>query len=163
MIRRLTGLALAVAALTAPLVAPAQVSVNIHVPGLVITAPPPPRHEPLPPLRGGHVWVPGHWAWGGNAHVWQAGTWRPERPGYAYAPGRWVQAQGGWRWVEGDWRSHQHRRHDRDRDDDHRHGRDRDDDHRHDRDRDDDHRHGRSRDHGRGDGDGYHCPPGQAK
>ena len=127
-----------VAALVVPAAAGAQVSVNIQLPGLVGVAPPPPRYEPLPPPRGGAVWVPGRWAWQGNAYAWQGGRWEDQRPDHAYVPGRWVQAQGGWRWVEGDWKYRKAEKRHRDRD------------------FDDDDRGGRH-------GGGYHCPPGQAK
>jgi len=127
-----------------PLAANAQVSVNINVPGLVMTAPPPPRYEPLPPPRGGFVWVPGRWVWDGRAYAWRAGGWQPERPGYVYAPGRWIEDRGGWRWTEGDWRREARReaRREREWEEDHR---------RYER----GHRHGPDR--------GDFCPPGQAK
>jgi len=128
--------------------AAAQVSVNINVPGLVQVAPPPPRFERPPPMRDGHAWVPGRWQWNGRDYVWMAGRWQAARRDYTYAPGQWVQADSGWRWREGDWRRAEGRQEGRnDRWDDRR------DDRRHDR--HDDRRHGG--------GDGYHCPPGQAK
>jgi hypothetical protein len=144
---RITALALAgvFSLLASPMAANAQVSVNINVPGLVMTAPPPPRYEPPPQLRRGYVWVPGRWAWDGRAYAWQQGNWRAERAGYAYAPGGWVEDRGGWRWNEGDWRRHEARREAR---------REREwDDHRRD-DRDRRHGHDRDRDF---------CPPGQVK
>ena len=96
---------LAVVALAASaLPAAAQVSVNIHVPGLIQVAPPAPRYEPMPGPRAGQVWVPGRWQWNERAYVWRTGFWQAARPDYAYAPGRWVQADGGWRWMEGNWR-----------------------------------------------------------
>jgi hypothetical protein len=125
------------AVLVVPLGAGAQVSVNVQLPGLVSMAPPAPRYEPEPAPRGGYVWVPGRWAWGGSAYAWQAGQWQPARPDHAYAPGRWVQADGGWRWVEGGWKPHKVAKRDRDWDDD-----------------------GGGSAHGHG---GGHCPPGQAK
>jgi hypothetical protein len=103
---RSTFLALTcVAAALSPLAATAQVSVNINVPGLITVAPPPPRYEPMPPPRGGQVWVPGHWTWQHNDYAWRPGVWQQARPDYDYAPGRWVQADGGYRWVEGSWKS----------------------------------------------------------
>ena len=122
------------AALTAvPLCAPAQVSININVPGLVAMAPPPPRYEVVPVARPGYVWVPGNWQYRESAYGWRPGYWEPARPDFVYAPGRWVQADGGWRWVEPSWKASRHAegRH-------HGHHEDWDDDH-------------------------YHCPPGQAK
>lgn len=137
--------------LASPLAANAQVSVNINVPGLVMTAPPPPRYEPLPPPRGGFVWVPGRWAWDGRAYGWRPGGWQPERAGYAYAPGRWVEDRGGWRWTEGDWRrreAYREARREREWEEEHRR-----------RDHDRDYRRGHDHDRDRGD----FCPPGQAK
>ena len=140
--KRITILALAAAALAAPLATLAQVSVNINVPGLVTLAPPAPRFEPMPGPRPGQVWVPGRWIWTGHAYDWRVGYWQPARADYAYVPGRWIRADGGYRWVEGDWKhAGRHRRHDRDE--------------RWDGDRQERHGH-----HG---GHGYHCPPGQAK
>jgi len=136
----------ALSILASPIAANAQVSVNINVPGLVMTAPPPPRYEPLPPPRGGFVVVPGRWAWDGRAYGWRPGGWQPERAGYAYAPGRWVEDRGGWRWTEGDWRRQEARR-------EARREREWEDDHRH---HDGGHRHGHDRDRD-------FCPPGQAK
>ncbi len=139
---RLSMFLLAGAIAGAPLWAAAQVSVNIHVPGLVAVAPPAPRFERVPSPRAGQVWVPGHWQRNQDAYGWRQGYWQPARADHVYAPGRWVRADGGWRWVEPDWRpSKKHKARHRDRDD------------RHERDgRQDDHRN-----------DGYHCPPGQAK
>jgi len=145
----------ALSILASPMAANAQVSVHIDVPGLVMTAPPPPRYEPLPPPRGGFVWVPGRWAWDGRAYAWRPGGWERERAGYAYAPGRWIEDRGGWRWAEGDWRrreafreARREREWEREREwDDHR---------RHDRDHD--RNHWQSHDRGR-----EFCPPGQAK
>ena len=140
----------ALSILASPIAANAQVSVNIQVPGLVMGAPPPPRYEPLPPPRGGFVWVPGRWAWDGRAYAWRQGSWQPERAGYVYAPGQWIQDRGGWRWTEGDWRRHEayrEARREREWEDEHR---------RHDRDHDRDQWRGHDRDR-------EFCPPGQAK
>ena len=133
--------ALAACALVAmPFCATAQVSININVPGVVMSAPPPPRYEVMPPQRPGYVWVPGNWQWRHEADDWRQGYWEPARPDYAYAPGRWVRADGGWRWVvEPNWKATKYKQ-------DKHHGHD-------------DHR-GWDDDHGHG---GDHCPPGQAK
>ena len=135
---RLKTFMLCLAVGTASSSALSQVSVHINVPGVVQMAPPPPRYEPVPRAMPGQVWVPGRWAWNEREYVWQAGQWQGARPDYVYAPGRWVAADGGWRWSEDQWRR----------------------------------RPGGHREHGGGDryeesgerhGDGYHCPPGQAK
>ena len=101
---KVSALLVATALAACALPAAAQVSVNIHVPGLIQVAPPAPRYEPMPGPRAGQVWVPGHWQWNERAYVWRSGYWQAARPDHAYAPGRWVQADGGWRWMEGNWR-----------------------------------------------------------
>src|SRR5690242_8182655 len=70
-------------------------------------APPAPRYEVVPPPRRGYVWVPGHWDWRNQRHVWIGGVWVAERPGYRYNQPSWVQRDGRWglergRWVRGD-------------------------------------------------------------
>ena len=94
-----------IAALAAiPLVVPAQVSVNINVPGIIAVAPPPPRYESVPTPRSGQIWIQGNWYWANNDYAWRSGHWEQARPDYDYAPGRWVRADGGYRWVEGNWK-----------------------------------------------------------
>ncbi|MBT2324243.1 YXWGXW repeat-containing protein [Variovorax paradoxus] len=137
---RLSTFVLAAVLAAASSATTAQVSVNIHVPGLIAVAPPAPRFERMPAPRVGHVWVAGHWQWERDAYGWRQGYWERARPDYDYAPGRWVRADGGWRWAEPNWkRKAKHRGHDDDRYESH----------------------GRHDDHGHG--GGYHCPPGQAK
>jgi hypothetical protein len=89
--------------------------------------PPPPRYEPVPYPRHGHIWSPGHWQWVGRRFEWIPGFWIAERPGFAYAPHAWVQRDGHWILEEPRWT-----RHDHDHDHDHDHERDHD----HDRDHD---------------------------
>lgn len=80
-------------------------------------APPPPRHELLPPPRSGYVWSPGHWELRGPRHGWVAGAWIAERPGYVYRPAAWSQRGGRWYFEPGRWDGHGDRnRHDRDQD-----------------------------------------------
>ena len=55
------GLSLAGSGLLAPVVASAQVGVDITV------APPAPRVEVVPPPRVGFVWAPGYWEWRGRS------------------------------------------------------------------------------------------------
>ena len=114
------GLTLAAASL----VASAQVSVNINVPGLIAVAPPAPRVEYMPAPRPGHLWVEGNWHWNQGGYAWRPGYWQRARPDYAYAPGRWVRLDGGYRWVEGGWKPHKHKHKHKhhDYDDDHGHG-----------------------------------------
>ncbi len=75
--------------------------------------PPPPRYEPMPHPRHGHVWSPGHWEWRGGRFEWVTGFWVAERPGYVYAPPVWVQREGRWFLDEPRWAR---RGHDRDHD-----------------------------------------------
>ena len=79
----------------------AQVPGQIDDPSVVQRAPPPPRHERIPGLRSGHVWVPGHWQWIGSDYHWISGHYQASRPDQAHAPGAWVPAGNGWRWREG--------------------------------------------------------------
>lgn len=89
-------------AATFPQTSAATVGVHVRI------APPPPRHEHLPPPRVGYVWVPGYWDWRGHRHVWVGGTWVKARHGHRYTPHRWVERNGGWYMERGRW--------DRDRD-----------------------------------------------
>jgi len=82
---------------------PAAAAVDI----VVQLAPPPLRAERLPPPRRGYVWVPGHWNWNGQRHVWVRGVWLAERRGYRYAHPTWEERDGRWhmqrgRWMRGD-------------------------------------------------------------
>lgn len=132
---KVISLVFAAVLVAAAVPATAQVSININVPGLVEVAPPAPRYERMPGPRPDQVWVPGHWRWTGRDYAWRGGYWQKARPYYAYAPGEWVRADGGWRWRDGSWQQAKNKKH---RDDN---------DYHKDKDK----------------GDGYHCPPGQAK
>lgn len=71
----------------------------------VDSAPPPVRHEPLPPPRGiAWVWVPGRWVWRGGAWVWFGGRYvqRPRRSA-RWVVGYWRRGARGWVWVPGHW------------------------------------------------------------
>ncbi|MEJ5990233.1 thrombospondin type 3 repeat-containing protein [Ramlibacter sp. PS3R-8] len=76
---------------------------NVGAPVYVQVPPPPPRAEPVPVMRAGQVWVPGHWRWNGREHVWIAGKYSARRSGYVYAPATWVQVGGRWEYREGTW------------------------------------------------------------
>ena len=87
--------------------AAAQVTVQFSVPGVRVTAaPPPPRVEVRTAApSAGHVWIAGHWAWRGAAHVWVPGHWAlPPAAGYVWEPARWVNQNGQWVFYEGHWR-----------------------------------------------------------
>ena len=66
-------------------------------------APPPPRHEAAPRARRGMAWVPGHWEWRGQRHVWRQGYWVKARPGHHYREPRWVEHGGRWNMQPGGW------------------------------------------------------------
>lgn len=101
--------------------------------------PPPVRYEPMPPPRGGYVWVEGYWNWNGGAYVWVPGHWLRARTGYVYAQPRWQEGPRGWELHRGRWQRGGHGHHDHDD------------------------RGYRERDgHGDHGGPG-HCPPGQRK
>ncbi|WP_394781078.1 YXWGXW repeat-containing protein [Undibacterium sp.] len=77
--------------------APASAEIIVRV------APPPPRTEVVPAPRRGYLWVPGHWDWRGNQHVWARGTWIRERRGYVYQEPRWTEHEGRWHYQQGAW------------------------------------------------------------
>jgi hypothetical protein len=69
----------------------------------VQVAPPPPRQEVVPAPRRGYVWVPGHWQWQRNRHVWIGGHYLRARRGYSYQEPRWEQRDNRWVYREGNW------------------------------------------------------------
>ena len=72
-------------------------------PNVVMEAPPPLRVEPVPEMRRGQVWVPGHWRWDGREYTWVAGHYNARRSGYVWQPATWVQVNGRWEYREGVW------------------------------------------------------------
>jgi hypothetical protein len=102
-----------------------SVGVQIGVPAAVYVAPPPaPIYEHTPAPRHGQIWVPGHWEWQGNRHVWAQGHFLRGRAGHHYNQPEWVQHGDRWSYRAGGWsrgdRDHDGipNRHDRDRDGD---------------------------------------------
>jgi hypothetical protein len=91
------SLCIAGSALTAPLVASAQVGIDVQI------APPEPRVEVVPEPRAGYVWAPGFWEWRGGHHVWVAGHWVHERRGYHWVPDRWEHTGDHWHHWAGHW------------------------------------------------------------
>ena len=66
-------------------------------------APPPPRDEPVPQVRRGYVWAPGHWEWRHNKHVWVAGHQVRARRGQHWQADQWVERNGRWEYRPGRW------------------------------------------------------------
>jgi hypothetical protein len=71
---------------------------------VVRRAPPEARYEAVPQARRGMLWVPGHWDWRNNRHVWVRGVWVRERAGYHYRQPAWVERDGRWAMERGNWR-----------------------------------------------------------
>jgi YXWGXW repeat-containing protein len=94
-IKTMTLVAVASATFSAGAVAATYIDVRV--------APPPPRHEYVPPARAGYVWAPGYWDWRGHRHVWVMGHWERERRGYVYHHPRWEQDGDHWRLSRGGW------------------------------------------------------------
>ena len=100
------------ACVSLPAAANTSVGIQIGVPGPVYyAAPPAVVYESAPPPRHGHVWVPGHWEWQGNRHVWVKGFFLRARAGYYYNQPQWIQVGDRWTYRPGAWA-----RGDRDRD-----------------------------------------------
>ena len=96
---RKTVLALCVAAGSLGILAPTAASADIY--GRV--APPPPRHEVVPVVRQGWVWVPGYWNWNGHRYAWVRGHSIRGRHGSHWVPDRWAEDHGRWRRERGHW------------------------------------------------------------
>jgi len=88
---------LSVGAMVLPASAQAQAVIELRV------APPPPRHEQVPPPRKGYVWAPGHYEARGNHYAWKSGYWQRARPGYAYHAPRWDHRGDKWVYAGGGW------------------------------------------------------------
>jgi len=82
----------------------------VVVPGVRVSiAPPPMRVEVRPAAPSpNHIWIAGHWAWRGGAHVWMPGRYAlPPAPGYRWVAARWVNEGGRWTFFEGHWAMNQ--------------------------------------------------------
>ena len=93
-------------ALVAALIASAFASVPVSAATRVVfvqVAPPELRQEVVPQQRRGFEWVPGHWGWRNQQHVWVRGSWIAQRRGYAYEQHRWVEDNGRWHQQPGRW------------------------------------------------------------
>src|ERR1700733_2204420 len=97
---------LIVVALSAPTIAPAQISVGV---GINITVAPPAIpvyvQPPLPTV--GYMWIPGYWQWGDDGYFWVPGTWlAPPTPGLLWTPGYWGWSNGVYAFNAGYWGPH---------------------------------------------------------
>lgn len=70
---------------------------------IVRDAPPAERAERAPQPRRGYLWVPGHWDWKYDNHVWTRGHWLKARAGYVYQAPAWEQRDGRWHMSHGAW------------------------------------------------------------
>ncbi|MCA9518970.1 MAG: YXWGXW repeat-containing protein, partial [Myxococcales bacterium] len=72
---------------------------------MVEEEPPAPYVEDVPPRPyAAAVWIPGYWAWNGNAYYWIDGVWRvPPRTGYVWVRSGWVRDGARYRYVQGRW------------------------------------------------------------
>src|SRR4051812_41078049 len=73
MFKKIVLATLVAVSVAGPLASYAQVIVNVP--------PPAARHEVVPAPRHGSVWVPGHYEWRQQHHVWVSGHWIKARPG----------------------------------------------------------------------------------
>ncbi|MBI2768055.1 MAG: thrombospondin type 3 repeat-containing protein [Burkholderiales bacterium] len=89
----------AVLALSALASAPTFAAASIYVQ----VAPPAPLYEAVPAVPYGQQWVPGHWEWRHNRHVWVNGYVVTARPGYFYEQPQWVAVGNGWQYRDGGW------------------------------------------------------------
>ncbi len=73
---------------------------------VIRVAPPPLRHEMVPPPPPGvWVWQPGGWRWDGARYVWFPGRYRhPPHRRAAWIPPHWEQRGFGWVYIRGHWR-----------------------------------------------------------
>jgi hypothetical protein len=89
----------------------AEVDLNI-----ILTAPPPPRHEVIierdRPSRD-HVWIAGYWGNQRGQHVWVAGHWeKPPHGRMLWVEPRWERRGRGYVFIEGYWaEAHEDRDH----------------------------------------------------
>jgi WXXGXW repeat (2 copies) len=97
-------LLVALAALSLPSAAPAQIAVgvSIHIGPPVLPVYP----QPVCPAPG-YIWAPGYWAYGPAGYFWVPGTWvLAPVPGYLWTPGYWGWGGGVYLWHAGYWGPH---------------------------------------------------------
>ncbi len=90
---------------------PAYANPHVDFQIVIGNAPPPPRHEVVPPPRPHQVWVPGYWSWSGHRHVWVAGHWERARVGQHFRAPHWQRVHNGWHFDRGGWERKPHDRH----------------------------------------------------
>ncbi len=94
-------LAVALGASTVPLVAQAQIALDVS-----ITTPPPelPVYDQPPLPAPGYIFTPGYWAYGYSGYYWVPGTWvEPPEPGLLWTPGYWGWNAGRYIFNAGYW------------------------------------------------------------
>jgi hypothetical protein len=94
-----------VALIALPLMASAQVSINISV----TSAPPELPVYVQPPMPDeGYLWTPGYWGWDPDyGYYWVPGTWvQPPQPGFLWTPGYWGADNGAFVFHAGYWGEH---------------------------------------------------------
>jgi hypothetical protein len=70
----------------------------------IVTAPPAPRVEVLPPPPAPHYyWISGHWRWVGNRYDWEPGHWVEPRPDAVFVQAYWTEERGQWIYHAGHW------------------------------------------------------------
>jgi hypothetical protein len=68
------------------------------------TPPPGPRAEERPAAPSpAHIWIPGHWAWGGEQHIWVRGRYEPPRDGHVFLAPQWFSLNKMWTFYPGHW------------------------------------------------------------
>lgn len=114
--KTLLTFAFATAAIASPFASQAAVDIDVNV------APPPPRHEAVPPPREGYVWTPGYWNYNGSQYEWIGGRFVEGHQGERWVPHRWEEHDGRYRLDVGHWDRDDHER--REERDEHRRDRD---------------------------------------
>jgi hypothetical protein len=95
--RTLLAMGFAMGAMVAMAPAPALADITVRF------GPPPIRHEVVPMVTSGYVWVPGYWNFNGHRYVWVRGHRERARHGRRWVAPRWHEDRGRWRQERGRW------------------------------------------------------------